>query len=138
MRARTARCWRERGAAFRIPGEQVDGMCLISVRDAGARALEWARGGNGPRILELRTERYRGHSVADPGKYRAPAEATPRARRPIRSRGCAREILEEGLAAEADLRRIDQEIRVTVADAADQAARSEAPAAADLMTDILL
>jgi pyruvate dehydrogenase E1 component alpha subunit len=127
----------DRGAAFRIPGEQVDGMCLTSVRDAGARALQWARGGNGPRILEMRTERYRGHSVAEPGKYRAPGEATAaQAPDPI-ARMRAR-ILEAGLAAEEELRRIDAEIRGLVADAADQAARGEAPADADLMTDILL
>jgi pyruvate dehydrogenase E1 component alpha subunit len=137
----------DRGAAFKIPGEQVDGMCLTSVRDAGARALEWAREGNGPRVLEMRTERYRGHSVAEPDKYRAPAQATPAqataaqatpAQAPDPIERLRARILEDGLAAEADLRRMDQEIRAMVADAADQAARGEAPGAADLMTDILL
>ena len=55
-----------RGAAFDIPGESIDGMCVEAVREAAARAIARARSGAGPAILEMRTERYRGHSLADP------------------------------------------------------------------------
>ncbi|MBB4198100.1 hypothetical protein CCR94_20640 [Rhodoblastus sphagnicola] len=126
----------DRGAAFRIPGEEIDGMCLASVRDAGTRALDWARAGHGPTILEMRTERYRGHSEAEPGKYRGGEKKAAPAPDPIaRLRA---EIVEAGLASDAELRRVDAEIRARVADAAEAAARGAEPAAAELMTDILL
>ena len=88
----------------------------------GARQIPRARRGDAP--------------PGEPAQATA-AQATP-AQAPDPIARLRARILEEGLAAEADLRRIDQEIRVTVADAADQAARGEAPGAADLMTDILL
>ncbi|MCW2317026.1 pyruvate dehydrogenase E1 component alpha subunit [Rhodoblastus acidophilus] len=126
----------DRGAAFRIPGEEVDGMCLASVRDAGARALEWARAGHGPTLLEMRTQRYRGHSEAEPGKYRGGDKKLAPAPDPIER--LRTEILDAGLAGEAELRRMDAEIRMRVADAADAASRGAEPVRADLMTDILL
>ena len=64
----------KRGASFNIPGEEVDGMDVLAVRDAGAEAAEHARSGKGPFILEMKTYRYRGHSMSDPGKYRTREE----------------------------------------------------------------
>ena len=63
-----------RGAAFGIPGEQVDGMDIEAVRAAAIKALNHCRHGNGPYILEMRTYRYRGHSMSDPAKYRSREE----------------------------------------------------------------
>src|SRR3569623_2179471 len=69
-----------RGASFDIPGEQVAGMAVRMTRDAAQRAIEFARSGQGPYILEMMTYRYRGHSMSDPSKYRSRAEvATMRA-----------------------------------------------------------
>src|SRR6476660_4540584 len=62
------------GEAFGIPGEQVDGMDVIAVRTEGLKAVEHARAGNGPYILEMQTYRYRGHSMSDPAKYRTKEE----------------------------------------------------------------
>jgi pyruvate dehydrogenase E1 component alpha subunit len=119
-----------RGAAFGIPGESVDGMCLTSVREAAVRALGWARAGNGPILLEMRIERFRGHSAAEQGRLKQGAARDPIER--LRAR-----ILSAGLAQEAELRRMDAEIRAGVAEIADQAVSCDEPEESELMTDIL-
>src|SRR5205085_979073 len=63
-----------RGVSYGIPGEQVDGMDVVAVNEAGLGALQRARAGQGPVILEMLTYRYRGHSMSDPAKYRSKDE----------------------------------------------------------------
>ena len=125
-----------RGASFRIPGEEVDGMDVVAVRDAAARAAEHARTGQGPYILEMKTYRYRGHSMSDPAKYRTreEVEEVRRNRDPIDH---VQELLiEKGWADEAALKAIDAEVRAIVADAAEFARISPEPDPSELFTDI--
>ncbi len=127
-----------RGASFNIPGEEVDGMDVVAVNEAGQKAVQWCREGNGPFILEMKTYRYRGHSMSDPAKYRTREEV-----KEVREHHDPIEMVKErlmtgGHASEDDLKEIDKEIRAVVADAADFAQTSPEPAPEELYTDILI
>lgn len=125
-----------RGEAFGIPGEIVDGMDVLAVRDAGQKAVKHCRAGKGPYILEIKTYRYRGHSMSDPAKYRTREEVQKmrEERDPIDH---VREMLLQGKhASEEDLKAIDKEIKAVVSEAADFARESPEPALDELWTDI--
>ncbi|MDB5477133.1 MAG: pdhA [Phenylobacterium sp.] len=125
-----------RGASFRIPGEEVDGMDVLAVKAAAGKAAEHARSGNGPYILEMKTYRYRGHSMSDPAKYRTREEvdAVRKTRDPIDH---VEELLEkQGWADEAALKAIDAEVKKIVADAAEFARTSPEPEPKELYTDV--
>jgi pyruvate dehydrogenase E1 component alpha subunit len=125
-----------RGASFDIPGEQVDGMDVRAVKAAGDKALEHARSGKGPIILEMMTYRYRGHSMSDPAKYRAREEVQKMRTEhdPIEQVG--KRMQEKGRASEDDLKAIDKEIRAIVNEAAEFAQQDPEPDPAELWTDI--
>jgi pyruvate dehydrogenase E1 component alpha subunit len=127
-----------RGASFDIPGEQVDGMDVRMVYDAAKRAIEHARSGNGPYILEMLTYRYRGHSMSDPAKYRSKDEVTKyrQERDPIEQ--VRARLLEAGVITEDDLKKIETDIRAVVTEAADFATNDPEPDAAELWTDITI
>jgi pyruvate dehydrogenase E1 component alpha subunit len=125
-----------RGASFNIAGAEVDGMDVSAVKAAGEKAAAHARSGKGPFILEMKTYRYRGHSMSDPGKYRTREEidAVRNTRDPIDH---LRERLEEaGLADEAALKAMDAEVRGIVADAAEFARTAPEPEPRELYTDV--
>ena len=125
-----------RGISFGIDGEQVDGMDVRMTYDAAKRAIEHARSGKGPYILEMLTYRYRGHSMSDPAKYRSKDEvATMRAEHDpieqVKSR-----IIEKGHATEEALKQVETEIRAIVTEAADFATTDPEPDASELWTDV--
>ena len=128
----------KRGSSFEIKGIQVDGMNVLEVRDATKVAIEHARGGKGPMILEMKTYRYRGHSMSDPAKYRTRDEVTKTRseRDPIDM--VKNRLIEEGWATEDTLKSIDKEIKLIVSDAAEFAQTSPEPDASELYTDVLL
>ena len=127
----------ERGAAYGIPGEQVDGMDVLAVKEAGERVVAAAKAGEGPAILEVLTYRYRGHSMSDPAKYRTKEEVDKMRseRDPI---NLVRDLLLAQGKSEDDLKKIDKEIRDIVADAADFSQTSPEPPESELYTDILV
>ncbi len=127
----------KRGASFGIPGEEVDGMDVLAVRDAGRRAVKHARSGKGPMILEMKTYRYRGHSMSDPAKYRTREEVNEVRQHHDPIDHAKARLLDEGWADEAALKAIDKEVRAIVADAADFAQGSPEPDASELLTDVL-
>jgi pyruvate dehydrogenase E1 component alpha subunit len=126
----------KRGESFRIPGIQVDGMDVLAVRGAAEMALEWARE-NGPIILELKTYRYRGHSMSDPAKYRTREEVQEvrETRDPITH--IERELEKLGV-KEEELKAIDKEIKDIVVGAAKFAEDAPEPDPSELYTDVLV
>jgi pyruvate dehydrogenase E1 component alpha subunit len=126
-----------RGESFRIPGLQVDGMDVLAVRGATEEALKWVQGGNGPILLEMKTYRYRGHSMSDPAKYRSREEVQAMRDKSDPIEGVKAYLTAQGV-GEDELKKIDQDIRKIVSEAADFAESSPEPDMAELYTDVLV
>ena len=127
-----------RGGAFGIPGVSVDGMDVLAVKEAGAKALEHARSGKGPYILGMQTYRYRGHSMSDPAKYRSREEVSKvRSERDPVDR-VRQYILDANAADEDALKKIDADVKAVVSEAAEYAQQSPEPDLSELYTDILV
>ncbi len=125
-----------RGEAFGIKGEIVDGMNVLAVKEASEKAVAHCRAGKGPYVLEVKTYRYRGHSMSDPAKYRTREEVQKmrEERDPIEQ---VRSMLLTGKhATEDDLKAIDKDIKATVNESAEFAKESPEPHLDDLWTDI--
>ncbi|MFD1331345.1 pyruvate dehydrogenase (acetyl-transferring) E1 component subunit alpha [Methylopila musalis] len=127
----------QRGLSFDIPGEQVDGMDVRAVRAAGERAIEHARSGKGPYILEMVTYRYRGHSMSDPAKYRSKDEVQKMRETHDPIEQVRARILKNEQASEDELKAIDKEVRDIVSAAAEFATNDPEPDPSELWTDIL-
>lgn len=128
----------ERGTAYGIPGAEVNGMDVEAVREAGIKAVEHIRSGKGPMILEMKTYRYRGHSMSDPAKYRTKEEVDT-----VRSTSDPIEMIKDRLEkrfkiTEDAFKVLDKEIKEIVNASADFAQESPEPDPSELTTDILL
>ncbi len=126
-----------RGTSFRIPGMQVNGMDVLEVRGAAEVALDYVRGGNGPLLMELKTYRYRGHSMSDPAKYRSREEVQDVREKSDAIEAVKRDLNAAGIGEDA-LKEIDKDIRQIVTEAADFAESSPEPEARELYTDVLV
>jgi pyruvate dehydrogenase E1 component alpha subunit len=126
----------ERGAAYGIPGEAVDGMDVLAVKAAGEKAVKHARAGNGPYILEIMTYRYRGHSMSDPAKYRTRDEVQKMREERDAIEQVRKRLLEGELATEDELKAVDKEIKDIVNEAAEFAKESPEPDESELWTDV--
>jgi pyruvate dehydrogenase E1 component alpha subunit len=126
----------KRGDSFNIPGKQVDGMDVLAVRTAAKEANEWCRSEKGPFILEMKTYRYRGHSMSDPAKYRSKEEVAK-----IRKETDPIDMLRDRIFAhkisdEVTLKELDKHAKAIVTAAAEFAQQSPEPDSSELYTDI--
>lgn len=122
------------GLSFDMPSETVDGMDPEAVHEAVSRAAAHIRAGKGPYYLEIRTYRYKGHSVSDPAKYREKEEVqTYLDRDPVKV--IEQRILERGIASQEEISAIKESVKAEVAEAYTFAEESDYPAASELYTD---
>jgi pyruvate dehydrogenase E1 component alpha subunit len=136
-RASASKDLSKNGAPWGIPGLQVDGMSVVAVKEAAEQAIAHCRAGKGPFLLEMKTYRYRGHSMSDPAKYRTREEVQK-----MRSeRDCIESVhhlLTELGVEEAEIKTIDDAVKAVVQEAADFAQSSPEPDPKELWTDILV
>lgn len=125
----------KKGPPFGMPGELVDGMDVLAVREAAQKAIARARAGEGPTLLELETYRYRGHSLADPDELRKQEEKDfYAARDPIPK--FEKHLTEAGLLSEEDLTRIRKEVEAKVEAAVEFADESPRPSEGQLLENV--
>ncbi|ACI97568.1 pyruvate dehydrogenase (acetyl-transferring) E1 component subunit alpha [Rhodospirillum centenum] len=127
-----------RGSAYGIPGRQVNGMDVLEVRGAADEAVAHVRGGQGPMILEMKTYRYRGHSMSDPAKYRTKEEVNKMRSESDPIDHLKTKLLEKSYADEDALKVIDREVKQVVTEAAEFATQSPEPDPSELWTDVLV
>jgi len=127
----------QRGSAHGIIGVQVDGMDVVAVHQAAEKALKHCRSGKGPYILEMKTYRYRGHSMSDPAKYRSKDEVSKVRKESDPIDNLRHLLMKHKVVTEDVLKDIDREIKAVVTEAAAFAQESPEPEPGELYTDIL-
>ncbi len=128
----------QRGASYGIPGHQVNGMDVLEVKAAADQWVNYIREGNGPVILEMKTYRYRGHSMSDPAKYRTKEEVEKMRSESDPIDQLKAKLLAGGHADEEKLKEIDREVKAIVIESAEFAQQSPEPDPSELWTDVLL
>lgn len=128
----------KRGEPYGIPGIQVDGMDIFAVREAAKVAVERARKGEGPTVMEVITYRYRGHSMSDPAKYRTKEEVEDMKSNFDPIEKLRSYILDNKVATEDQLKEIEKDVRQIVAQSAEFAQSSPEPEPHELYTDVLI
>ncbi len=126
----------KRGEGFGIPGMQVDGMDIFAVEKAAKEAADFVRSGKGPILLELKTYRYRGHSMSDPAKYRSKEEVQEKREHHDPISNLKKYLLDNKIIKEEELDLIDDEIKNKVNEAIEFAENSPEPDESELYTDV--
>jgi pyruvate dehydrogenase E1 component alpha subunit len=126
----------KRGESFNIPGKRVDGMDVFAVENAVKEACDYARSGKGPILLEMKTYRYRGHSMSDPAKYRTrdEVEQTREQKDPIEL--LKKHILESKILTEAEIKQIEDKVEIEVEECVQFSISSSEPNLKELYTDV--
>jgi pyruvate dehydrogenase E1 component alpha subunit len=121
----------KKASVFGMPGYEVDGMDVLAVRAIAQEAVERARAGEGPTLIECLTYRFRGHSLADPDELRSKEEKDAwLARDPIKK--FSAHMIVQNLATTEELKAIDKKIQLVVEDAVEFALASPEPDPSDL------
>jgi pyruvate dehydrogenase E1 component alpha subunit len=121
--------------AYDMPADSIDGMDPESVHDAVIRAVNRARKGDGPTLLEIKTYRYKGHSMSDPQKYRSKDEVEEyKERDPIEV--SKKKLLEVFSVNETEIEAINERVRLEVEESVTFAEESAWPADDELLKDV--
>lgn len=126
----------KKGESFGIPGAKVNGMDVLDVISGTKKAIDHVRSGKGPYLLELKTYRYRGHSMSDPAKYRTKEEVNDFKDNKDPIENLKSYLLNAKLLKESEFEKIEKEVKSLVAEVVDFAQNSPEPDASELMTDI--
>jgi pyruvate dehydrogenase E1 component subunit alpha len=125
----------QKACAYEIASEFVDGMDVLAVREATMRAVERARKESLPTLLEVRTYRFMGHSMSDPGNYRTRAEIERyQERDPIKLFSAS--LKEEGVLSDAEFQQIEEQVKQQVEKALRFADESPLPDPKELFTEV--
>lgn len=123
--------------AYEMPGDKIDGMTPEAVHEGVARAVKRAREGDGPTLLEMKTYRFKGHSVSDPQKYRTKDEVEEyKNQDPITK--VTNTILTNKYATEAELKAIDDKIAAIVDGSVKFAEESPWPDDSEVLKDVYI
>ncbi|MCH2678977.1 MAG: pyruvate dehydrogenase (acetyl-transferring) E1 component subunit alpha [Alphaproteobacteria bacterium] len=125
------------GESFGIPGFAVNGMNPVSVYLSALKAVKWVRDGNGPIILEMKTYRYRGHSMSDPAKYRTREEVQKMREEQDPIEYIKKKLLDLDIFDKDRLQEIDDNIRLEISNLAEKATNSKPVSEDELYTDVL-
>lgn len=126
----------KRGLSFKIPGKQIDGMDVQNVYKEISEAAEYVRSGKGPMLIEMKTYRYRGHSMSDPGKYRSKEEVDKYKTNFDPIENLAHYMLQNKVATQKKLESIEAAILAKVKEAVEFAQKSPEPSEDELWTDV--
>jgi len=126
----------KRGLSFNIPGVEVNGMDVRTVKAAGEEAMAWCRAGKGPTILEMMTYRYRGHSMSDPAKYRTKEEVDKVRTEHDPIEQVRARLLAKKWTSEDELKKIDASVRAVINEASEFATHDAEPDTSELYTDV--
>ncbi len=121
--------------AYEMPADKVDGMTAEAVHDGITRAVKRAREGGGPTLIEIKTYRYKGHSISDPQKYRSKEEVDEyKNQDPIQK--VLQTILDSKFATQADIDAIDARINHVVEESVKFAEESPWPDDSEVLKDV--
>ncbi len=126
-----------RGESFGIPGKKVNGMDVLEVYETSKEIYEHVRSGKGPYLVEMKTYRYRGHSMSDPANYRTKEEVADIKEHKDPIINLQKMMLENNIASEGDFKKIDKSVKDIIAEAVEFAKNSPHPDANELYTDVL-
>ena len=123
--------------AYDMPGDSVDGMSPEAVHEGVSRAVKRARQGGGPTLLEIKTYRYKGHSMSDPQKYRTKEEVEEyKEKDPIEH--CRKMLLEQFKVSEAEIQVIDERVKGEVEESVRFSEESPWPSDDELLKDVYI